>query len=258
VRRNGSVRPRRLVSPTSVNLCPLTAIDLFAGCVLLGPMRNLLHIVLLLLFVQPTQAQERPASFIDAATVVPGLVVEMRYAGENNFVGRSIDGYEKPVCLLTRQAAHALAEVAHDLAPRGLKLKAFDCYRPKRAVAHFLRWAHAIDDLKNKSDYYPEMEKRHLFTDGYVSSRSGHSRGSTIDLTLVGAEGELDMGTPFDFLSPRSNTSNPTVSAQAHKNRMLLASAMSKRGFRPYAKEWWHFTLRREPFPETYFDFLVR
>ena len=190
--------------------------------------------------------------------MVPGLVVEMRYVGDNNFVGRPIDGYEKPVCLLTRQAAHALAEVARDLAPHGLKLKVFDCYRPKRAVAHFMRWAQAINDLKNKRAYYPDMEKRQLFADGYISTRSGHSRGSTIDLTLVSDASELDMGTPFDFLSPRSNTSNPTVSAQAHKNRMLLASAMSKRGFRPYAKEWWHFTLRGEPFPETYFDFPVR
>jgi D-alanyl-D-alanine dipeptidase len=221
-------------------------------------MRNLIHILLWLLFAQPALAQERPASFVDAATVVPGLVVEMRYVGDNNFVGRTIDGYEEPVCLLTRQAAHALAEVARDLAPHGLKLKVFDCYRPKRAVAHFMRWAQAINDLKNKDIYYPNLEKSQLFTGGYVSTRSGHSRGSTIDLTLVSDAGELDMGTPFDFMSPRSNTSNPTMSSQAHKNRMLLASAMSKRGFRPYAKEWWHFTLRGEPFPETYFDFPVR
>lgn len=222
-------------------------------------MRSLIGIVLSLLSALPGMTQEqRPDSFVDAAMVVPGLVTEMRYFGENNFVGRPIDGYEKPICLLTRQAAQALAEVARDMAPRGLKLKVFDCYRPKRAVAHFLRWARAVNDLKNKRVYYPDMDKPRLFTDGYISARSGHSRGSTVDLTLVGSAGELDMGTPFDFLSPRSNTSNPTVSAQAHKNRMLLASAMGKRGFRPYQKEWWHFTLRREPFPDSYFDFPVR
>jgi D-alanyl-D-alanine dipeptidase len=221
-------------------------------------MRRFAALFLLLLLGLPAKAQERPASFVDTATVVPGLVVEMRYVTDNNFVGRPIDGYEKPLCLLTREAAQALAGVARDLEPRGLKLKVFDCYRPKRAVAHFLRWAQAINDLKNKSAYYPDMEKSRLFSDGYIAARSGHSRGSTVDLTLVGEAGELDMGTPFDFLSPRSNVSNPQVSAQARKYRALLAAAMSKRGFRPYDKEWWHFTLRGEPFPESYFDFPVR
>ena len=215
--------------------------------------------LLLLLVTSAANAQDqRPAAFVDAATVVPGLVVEMRYVTDNNFVGQRVDGYEKPVCLLTRQAAQALAEVGRDLSSRGLKLKVFDCYRPKRAVAHFVRWAQAVNDLKNKSAYYPDLDKRQLFTDGYIATHSGHSRGSTVDLTMAGAAGELDMGTPFDFLSPRSNTSNPTVSVEAHKNRMLLAAAMGKHGFRPYGKEWWHFTLRGEPFPETYFDFPVR
>jgi D-alanyl-D-alanine dipeptidase len=214
--------------------------------------------VLLSLVPIAALAQERPAAFVDAATVVPGLAVEMRYFTDNNFVGRRVDGYEKPVCLLTRQAAEALAEVARDVAPRGLRLKVFDCYRPVRAVAHFLRWARAINDIKTKQTFYPDMEKRQLFSDGYISSRSGHSRGSTLDVTLVDASGELDMGTPFDFLSTRSNTLDPSVSAQAHRNRMILAAAMSTRGFRPYEKEWWHFTLRGEPFRDTYFDFPVR
>jgi D-alanyl-D-alanine dipeptidase len=213
---------------------------------------------LLLIAALPVQAQERPVAFVDAATVVPGLVVDMRYVGADNFVGRPIDGYEKPTCLLTRQAANALADVARDIGGWGLKLKVFDCYRPKRAVAHFLRWAQAVNDVKNKSDYYPDLDKRQLFTDGYVATHSGHSRGSTVDLTLVGASGELDMGTRFDFLSPRSNTANPTVSVEAHRNRLMLAAAMSTHGFKPYGKEWWHFTLRGEPFPDTYFDFPVR
>jgi D-alanyl-D-alanine dipeptidase len=213
---------------------------------------------LLLSATLPAQAQGRPTAFVDAATVVPGLVVDMRYAAADNFVGQPIDGYEKPVCLLTRRAADALADVARDISAHGLKLKVFDCYRPKRAVAHFLRWAQAINDVKNKSNYYPDLDKRQLFTDGYVATHSGHSRGSTVDLTLVGASGELDMGTHFDFLSPRSNTSNPTVSVEAHRNRLMLAAAMNKRGFKPYGNEWWHFTLRGEPFPDTYFDFPVR
>jgi D-alanyl-D-alanine dipeptidase len=221
-------------------------------------MRALIHVAILL-SAWPALAQEqRPTGFVDAVSVVPGLVVEMRYFGDNNFVGRRIDGYEQPLCLLTRQAAAALADVARDLLLRGLKLRVFDCYRPKRAVTHFLRWAQAVNDLKNKSAFYPDLNKRQLFSDGYIATRSGHSRGSTLDLTLVDANGELDMGTPFDFLGPASNTSNPQVSAQARKNRALLASAMSRRGFRPYDKEWWHFTLRGEPFPDTYFDFPVR
>jgi zinc D-Ala-D-Ala dipeptidase len=222
---------------------------------------HILAIGLALLFASalPALAQaQRPAGFVDAATVVPGLVVEMRYFGDDNFVGRRIDGYEKPVCLLTRQAAQALAEVALDLAPRGLRLKVFDCYRPKRAVAHFLRWARAVGDLKTKHTYYPEMEKARLFTDGYISARSGHSRGSTVDLTLVDNSGELDMGTRFDFLDPRSNILDPAISAQAHRHRMVLAAAMTARGFLSYDKEWWHFTLQGEPFRETFFDFPVR
>jgi D-alanyl-D-alanine dipeptidase len=204
-------------------------------------------------------AQERPAAFVDAATVVPGLIIDMRYAGPHNFVGRRIDGYEAPRCLLTEAAAAALADVARDLASRGLVLKVFDCYRPTRAVANFVRWARDIGDVAGKREFYPEIDKRTLFADGYISSRSGHSRGSTLDLTLAGADGrELDMGTPFDFFSPRSWPAAASVSGEAKANRALLAAAMRRRGFRPYDREWWHFTLSREPFPDTYFDFPVR
>ena len=204
-------------------------------------------------------AQQRPAAFVDAATVVPGLVVEMRYAGSHNFVGRPIDGYEAPYCLLTRAAANALADTARDLSFRGLVIKAFDCYRPTRAVANFVRWARDFKDQKMKAEFYPDVDKRTLFRDGYIATQSGHSRGSTIDLTLVQADShELDMGTPFDFFSPKSWTADPTVSGEAHKNRMLLTAAMRRRGFRGYEKEWWHFTLRGEPFPDTYFNFPVK
>ena len=204
-------------------------------------------------------AEERPAVFVDAATVVPGLIVEMRYTGSHNFVGRPIDGYEAPHCLLTRAAANALADVARDLVPRGLVIKVFDCYRPTRAVANFIRWARDIRDAAAKAEFYPDVDKRTLFRDGYIASSSGHSRGSTIDLTLARAEGaELDMGTPFDFFSPKSWAADPSVGAEAHKNRMLLAASMRRHGFRGYDKEWWHFTLRGEPFPDTYFNFVVK
>jgi D-alanyl-D-alanine dipeptidase len=204
-------------------------------------------------------AQERSAAFVDAAAVVPGLVAEMRYAGTHNFVGRRIDGYVAASCLLTRPAAEALAEVARDLAARGLVIKVFDCYRPARAVANFVRWARDLNDTAGKVEFYPNVDKRTLFQDGYISSRSGHSRGSTLDLTLVRmGDGELDMGTPFDFFSPLSSPAAPGVSAEAKTNRGLLATAMRRRGFRPYAKEWWHFTLAAEPFPNTFFDFPVQ
>ena len=209
---------------------------------------------------QAATAQERPAAFVDAATIVPGLVVEMRYAGAHNFVGRPINGYEAPRCLLTRAAADALAAVARDLEPRGLVIKAFDCYRPTRAVANFVRWARDARDTAAKAEFYPNVDKRYLFADGYISSRSGHSRGATIDMTLAQkADGrELDMGTPFDFFSPKSWPADLSVGAQARANRVLLADAMRRRGFRPYDREWWHFTLRHEPFPDTYFDFVVK
>jgi zinc D-Ala-D-Ala dipeptidase len=210
------------------------------------------------------QAPQRPADFVDAATLVPGLIVEMRYAGSHNFTGGPVDGYLAPHCLLTREAAAALAGVARDLAPRGFVVKVFDCYRPVRAVMNFVRWARDIGDQKAKAEFYPDVDKRTLFRDGYIASHSGHSRGSTMDLTLAKTDGteleahELDMGTHFDFFSPKSWTADPTITPAQHANRMLLAAAMRARGFRGYDKEWWHFTLRGEPFPQTYFDFPVQ
>jgi D-alanyl-D-alanine dipeptidase len=210
--------------------------------------------------VTASAASAQPASFVDAATVVPGLVLEMRYFGTHNFVGARIDGYEAPRCLLTRQAASALAAVERDLATHDLGLKVFDCYRPARAVAHFLRWARNPADRKTKPEFYPAVDKRDLFADGYIASRSGHSRGSTVDLTLVRlADGnELDMGGPFDFFGPQSWRSYRALNEEAWRNRTLLADAMRRGGFRPYDREWWHFTLRGEPFPGSYFDFPVK
>lgn len=219
-----------------------------------------------MLFALPGEAQinvaatpsVRPPAFVDASTVIPGLVVDMRYFGTNNFVGARVDGYDAPVCVLTHQAATALAAVQRDLKPRGLGLKVFDCYRPVRAVRNFVRWARD-PDTSTKAEYYPHVAKGNLFREGYIASRSGHSRGSTVDLTLVRLDGNepLDMGTPFDFLSPQSGQ-HGKVSADARANRKILADAMRARGFLPYDKEWWHFTLRNEPYPNGYFDFPVR
>ncbi len=213
----------------------------------------------LLALVASAGASQPAAMLIDAATVVAGLITDIRYAGSHNFVGRPIDGYRAPHCLLTQPAANALAEVAREVATRGLVIKAFDCYRPARAVADFVRWARDPRDQAAKAEFYPEVDKRTLFRDGYIASHSGHSRGSTIDLTLARSDGsELDMGTPFDFFSPRSWTAASNVSAEQHANRMRLAAAMQRHGFRGYPKEWWHFTLRNEPFPATYFDLPVQ
>jgi D-alanyl-D-alanine dipeptidase len=211
------------------------------------------------LFAAPAPAQERPAAFVDAASLVPGLVVYMRYGTADNFVGARVDGYEANVCLLTRPAAEALAGVQQDLKAQGLGLKVYDCYRPQRAVAHFVRWAADLKDQSTKARFYPDVDKSRLFDEGYIARRSGHSRGSTLDLTLVDRKGrELDMGGEHDLLSPRSWPSDASVSPEARANRQRLAEAMQRRGFAPYDKEWWHFTLKGEPFPDTYFDFPVR
>jgi D-alanyl-D-alanine dipeptidase len=217
--------------------------------------------LVLLLLASPGFAQVPLApGFVDAGAVVDGLRADMRYFGDHNFVGAKIDGYEQPRCVLSAPAAQALAAVQRDLAPRGLGLKVFDCYRPQRAVAHFMRWAQDVADVSRKAEFYPDVDKRDLFKEGYIAERSGHSRGSTVDLTLVRrADGsELDMGSPFDLFSPRSWPSDRSVSAEAQSNRALLADAMTRAGFRPYDKEWWHFTLMNEPFPDSYFDFPVR
>ena len=228
-------------------------------------MKRRLTLTTIMLMLAPSvlaQARDsqRPDTFVDAANVSPGLLVEMRYTTPHNFVGVPIEGYDKPICYLTKPAAAALAEVVADLEPRGLTLKVYDCYRPQRAVAHFLRWASKIDDLKMRSEFYPQVDKSTLFRDGYIAALSGHSRGSTMDLTLARrSDGEpLDMGTPFDFFGRRSWPSDRRVSAEAQANRALLVQVMARRGFRPYDKEWWHFTLRHEPYPQTYFDFPVR
>jgi D-alanyl-D-alanine dipeptidase len=228
-----------------------------------GPdLRSILAAMLLpALLGQPVGAEgARPPGFVDAADVVEGLVVEMRYAGSNNFVGTGIDGYEAARCLLTREAAQALAAVQRDLGARGLGLKVYDCYRPLRAVAHFRRWARDTGDVKQKTAFYPDVDKRNLFALGYLSTRSSHARGSTVDLTLVTRRdgAEVDMGSPFDFFGPRSHLRAAGIGANQSRNRFLLVEAMARRGFRASSKEWWHFTLANEPFPATAFDFPVR
>lgn len=203
---------------------------------------------------------ERPDVFVDVVSLVPNAEIDLRYFGSDNFVGAPINGYEAPVCYLTRPAAEALQQVAREAERRGLRLRIFDGYRPVRAVAHFARWARDLSDLGTKAAYYPQVEKADLFKEGYLAARSGHSRGSTLDLTLVEIHSgrALDMGTPFDLFGPTSWTHSDQVSRLARTNRALLASLMEGAGFVGFDKEWWHFTLAGEPFPDTYFDFAIR
>ena len=197
--------------------------------------------------------------FVDTRALIPDLVVEMRYAGHENFVGRPITGYDDPVCLLTQRAAAALANAQKVLGESGLGLKVFDCYRPTRAVADFAAWARDPQDQARKPDYYPNVDKSQLFALGYIAERSGHSRGSTLDITLIDltTRAEVDMGSAYDLFDTRSWPTDQTVRPAQRANRLMLQSVMTANGFRPLAEEWWHFTLNDEPFPETYFDFPV-
>lgn len=218
--------------------------------------------LLLCLLVSPALRADQPAQdgFVYLDQVLKSARYDVRYAGSDNFVGEPIDGYQKARIILTRQAATALAAVEKDLALSGLALKIFDGYRPQRAVDDFRRWAANPQDLRQKARYYPDLDKPALFRDGYIAQHSGHSRGSTVDLTLVKAQSgeELDMGSPFDFFGPISHHGTALVTVQQTRNRETLRQAMLRHGFEPYSAEWWHYTLKAEPFPTTYFDFPVQ
>jgi D-alanyl-D-alanine dipeptidase len=206
-------------------------------------------------------SQILPIGFVYVDQVVPELRTELRYRLTDNFVGATVDGYAGARAILTQQAARALGLVQTELRSQGLGLLIFDAYRPQRAVNHFARWAKDLADTAMKQRYYPEVEKTELFSQGYIAARSGHSRGSTVDLTLVSLSPpfqQLDMGTVFDFFSPSSWLDAKGLSDTQEQNRALLQRTMKKHGFTPYSKEWWHFTLSAEPFPDTYFDFEIR
>ena len=199
------------------------------------------------------------SGFVLLSEAVPDVILEMRYYSTFNFVGERIDGYEEPVALLTREAAAALKKVSDDLASRGYRLKIYDAYRPHSAVKRFMRWAGDPDDTRMKRYFYPELDKDALFPQGYLARRSSHSRGSTVDLTLfdMSAEKEADMGGTYDYFGALSHVDAPGITREQYGNRMLLREAMVAGGFKPLNKEWWHFTLADEPYPNTYFTFPV-
>ena len=199
------------------------------------------------------------SNFVLLNDIVPDAILEIRYYSTYNFVGERIDGYEEPLAFLTKQAALALKEVSDELVSKGYRLKIFDAYRPQKAVDHFVRWAKDANDIKMKQYFYPELEKDVLFPLGYILERSGHSRGSTVDLTLfdMNLEKEVDMGGTFDYFGELSHPDYKNITDEQYANRMLLREVMLKHGFNPLEEEWWHFTLDNEPYPDTYFTFPV-
>ena len=222
-------------------------------------MKNLFLIFFSLSFFS-SEAQQLPEGFVHVEKVIPDIVLDMRYFGKDNFTGRPVPGYEKPTAILTEPAAKALAKIQQELENEGYCLKIFDAYRPQRAVDSFVDWAKAEEDTLMKQEFYPKVAKKDLFSLGYIASKSGHSRGSTVDLTIIDAQTqqELDMGSPYDLFDPISHHDASESTPEQQKNRQLLKKVMKKHGFVPYPKEWWHYTYQPESFPETYFDFPVK
>lgn len=217
-------------------------------------MKQLLTILYLLSILLHAEQGPKERYFTKVNTTSDNMVFDIRYATHHNFIGKPIEGYNAPLCYLSKQSAASLLQVQNELENRGLTLHIYDCYRPQRAVDHFVRWAKNLTDVKMKEEFYPHVAKKALFRDGYIAAKSGHSRGSTLDLSIHG----LDMGTPFDFFDPRSHTASKSITSKQHKNRMLLKEVMERHGFKNYADEWWHYTLKDEPFQTTYFDFQVQ
>lgn len=216
-------------------------------------------IVILFLFVTAFCWAQLPKGFVYVKDVIPTIKVDLRYYSDNNFLGKKVDGYQANVAILSKQAALALKNVQDELTHYDLSIMIYDSYRPQTAVNHFVGWAKVLNDTINKRAFYPNVDKRNLFKEGYIASKSGHTRGSTLDIALVdiNTSEPLDMGSTYDFFGKESWVENDELTAQQRANRMLLQTIMLKHGFRNYPKEWWHFTLRNEPFPETYFDFPV-
>ncbi|HEX2410700.1 MAG TPA: M15 family metallopeptidase [Solirubrobacteraceae bacterium] len=238
----------------------------------------------LLLALAAAPAPAMPHGFVELDRVDPTILQDMRYFTRHNFMGRRVDGYRGPTCILQRRAARALARAQDALRPKGLSLKVYDCYRPQRAVDQFVRWAANPADDKMKREFYPHVDKSRLFDDGYIATRSGHSRGSTVDLTLVRLpaadqprwtrkrfglvrcyaprrnrypDNSIGMGTAYDCFDARAHTLDPRITGRPRRHRLLLKRTMEAAGFEDYANEWWHFTLGGERYPNRYFDFPV-
>ncbi|MEV5279122.1 M15 family metallopeptidase [Streptomyces sp. NPDC051994] len=243
----------------------------------------LLAVTLLSPTAQAAPEPKAPEEFVALSSVDRSIIQEMRYITPHDFVGEPIDGYRQPLCILTRHAAEALHRAQLGLLRQGYSLKVYDCYRPQRAVDQFVRWAKDLDDVKMKAEFYPDVDKSRLFADGYIAAKSGHSRGSTMDLTVVKLpalptppyhpgqplvpcyapqgqrfpDNSLDMGTGFDCFDTLAHTDDPRIQGVQRANRQFLKSTLEAQGFVNLPEEWWHFTFQPEPFPDTYFDFPV-
>ena len=209
--------------------------------------------------VYPNNIEMDPSGFVLLSDYVPHVIQEIRYFSTYNFIGERIDGYEEPCALLTKEAARALKAVSNEMFVRGYRLKIFDAYRPACAVRAFVLWGLEDQDKRMKEYFYPTMNKDDLFVKGYIAKKSSHSRGSTVDLTLLDMKTgkELDMGSPFDFFGEISHPDCKEITQEQYENRMILRNAMIRNGFVPFECEWWHFTLQDEPYPDTYFEFPV-
>jgi len=219
-----------------------------------------LNSTFLFVFICFCSFAQLPEGFVYVKTVVPDIDVELRYNTSNNFVGKGVEGYNSNKLILTKKAALALKQVQEVLQNQNLCLKVYDGYRPQRAVNHFMRWAKNLNDTINKHAFYPDVDKLDLFVEGYIAARSGHSKGSTVDLTIIdGNTGKpIDMGSNYDFFGEASWVDYKNITETQKANRKLLQQVMIKCGFKNFEKEWWHFTLLEEPFPNTYFDFPIR
>lgn len=242
--------------------------------------RQVLTAALLVLASRPGNAEPLPADFVRLRELAPTMAQDIRYATPFNFTGATVPGYGRGECVLTREAANALIRAEKRLARQGFGLKLFDCYRPARAVAAFTDWVKRPGAPDLGRIFHPGIARGDLVAKGYIAGNSSHSRGSTVDVGLIRAgeaalptpvdagfcdgplstrpqESSLDLGTSFDCFSEKSALRHPGVSAEARRNRETLAAAMAAGGFRGYGKEWWHFTLAKEPFPKTSFDFAI-
>jgi len=225
--------------------------------------KNLFSIFGLFLMCASTLASTAlPNGFVELSSIAPTITEEIRYATPHNFTGKAIRGYHAAICILTVPAARALANVQTALQAFGLGLKVFDCYRPQQAVDDFVAWSNDPHTQQMRAEFYPNLDKAELFKQGYIALNSGHSRGSTVDLTLVALPGsgqrELAMGTAYDYLDPLSHPNNLAIPSNARAHRLLLRTLMVDHGFNPLPTEWWHFTLADEPYPNQYFNFPIQ
>ena len=223
-------------------------------------MRNILLVLLLFSYIQITFASQisyDKSDFVPIYTIIDDAAYDIRYYSSNNFTGNKINGYKAPIAYMTKEGAKALAIAAADLRKQGYRLLIWDTYRPQKAVDNFVEWINNPNDEGDK-EFYPTLKKSDLLKGQYIMAKSGHTRGSTVDLTLIKQDGSfVDMGGTFDLFSGISHPDYKKLTKKQKKNRKILHDAMIKAGFKGIDSEWWHFTLENEPYPNTYFNFDV-